>query len=428
MRSHFCPSHPARRAVHRCFRCGTRVCHACSVRVGIHYFCDTGCGVIHAWQRAVEAEWRIHNRIVREEPVPNQLQRLLGRRMRTLDVQRGVFRTRASAQFPPLPAALRRRWALLVLIPLLFMAYYASSFLLSSPPAGGQGFAISPRAIPVVLTPVPVFPPKPSVLIPPKITKLPLLPPETDLSRGPTWDPKMAMTFDGGTEANASVEILDTLRLMGVRATIFLAGQYITRYPHLVRRMIRDGHEIGNHTFSHPHLTTFAFNRRHDTLPGVTKTFVHGELRQAARLFEKVAGVPMSPYWRAPYGEHNGEIRRWAAEIGYVHVGWTRDLEAGENLDSRDWVADPRSPLYNRAAEVRERILTFGEGTPAQANGGIILLHLGTQRRQDRVDRELPAIIHGLRMRGYELVPVSELHRALALEEGGRGSAVAAER
>jgi peptidoglycan/xylan/chitin deacetylase (PgdA/CDA1 family) len=192
--------------------------------------------------------------------------------------------------------------------------------------------------------------------------------------------------------------------------------------------MIGDGHEIGNHTFSHPHLTTFAFNRRQDTLPKITREFIQDELRQVARLFEEMTGVPLSPYWRAPYGEHNPEIRRWAAEIGYLHVGWTRNLEAGEDLDSRDWVADPRSPMYYRAQEVRDRILNFGNGTAAQANGGIVLLHLGTQRKQDRVDGELPAIIDGLRLQGYTLVPVSELHRALEVEKGGRGSAVAAER
>jgi peptidoglycan/xylan/chitin deacetylase (PgdA/CDA1 family) len=215
---------------------------------------------------------------------------------------------------------------------------------------------------------------------------------------------------------------------MGVRATIFLTGQYIARYPDLVRRMVRDGHEIGNHTFSHPHLTTFALDRRQDTLPGVTRDLVQDELRRTARLFEEVTGAAISPYWRAPYGEHNREIRRWAEELGYLHVGWTRDLAAREDLDTRDWVADPRSPIYYRAEEVRERILNFGKGTTAQANGGIILLHLGTRRRQDRVDGELPAIIDGLRMQGYDLVPVSELHRALALGEGGRGSAVAADR
>jgi peptidoglycan/xylan/chitin deacetylase (PgdA/CDA1 family) len=245
---------------------------------------------------------------------------------------------------------------------------------------------------------------------------------ETDLSRGLTSERKISLTFDGGAEANATEEILDTLKSSGVRTTIFLTGQYLSRHPDLVRRMVRDGHEIGNHTFSHPRLTSFADNGRHETLPGVTKEFLQSELRQAARLFQEVTGTPMSPYWRAPYGEHNSEIRTWAAEIGYLHVGWTREAGAGENLDTRDWVADPHSPIYHRPEEVRERILNFGKGRPVRANGGIVLLHLGTQRKEDRVHRELPAIIHGLRKQGYDLVPVSELHRALAMAAEERGS------
>jgi peptidoglycan/xylan/chitin deacetylase (PgdA/CDA1 family) len=426
VKSRFCPRHPARRARRRCFRCGTRVCHACSVRLGFHHFCDTGCSVIHAWQRAVEAEWQIHGWTIRDVPIPPRVQRRLGRWRRVLDAQRVVLRTPASAA--RLSPVLRLGWALLVFIPLLVVAYQYRGDLLSSLSPASRPRTISSRAIPPVVSPVRIVPPKPSGLIPPRIAKLPPLPPETNLSRGPTWERKVALTFDGGAEANVSDEILDTLKSMGIKATIFVTGRYIARYPDLLRRMIRDGHEIGNHTFSHPRLTTFALNRRQDTRPGVTREFVQGELRRAARLFEDVTGVPISPYWRAPYGEHNEEIRRWAAEIGYLHVGWTRDLEAGEDLDSRDWVADPRSPIYYRAEEVRDRILNFGKGSAARANGGIILLHLGTQRRQDRVDGELPAIIDGLRTQGYEFVPVSELHRALALDEGRRGSAVAAER
>jgi peptidoglycan/xylan/chitin deacetylase (PgdA/CDA1 family) len=426
VRSRFCPRHPARRARRRCFRCGTGVCHACSVRIGFHHFCNTGCSVIHAWQRAVEAEWQIQGRTIRNVPVPSRVQRRLGRRRRVLDAQRVVLQTRPSP--PRLSAALRLGWVLLVLVPLLLMVYRYRSDLLSSSSRAPRPRTISSRAIPPVVPPVRIVPPKPSGLIPPRIAKLPPLPPETNFSRGPTWERKVALTFDGGAEANVSDEILDTLKSMGVKATIFVTGQYIARYPDLLRRMIREGHEIGNHTFSHPRLTTFALNRRQDTRPGVTREFVQGELRRAARLFEDATGVAISPYWRAPYGEHNEEIRRWAAEIGYLHVGWTRDLEAGEDLDSRDWVADPRSPIYYRAEQVRDRILNFGKGSAARANGGIILLHLGTQRRQDRVDGELPAIIDGLRVQGYEFVPVSELHRALALDEGRSGSAVAAER
>ena len=77
----------------------------------------------------------------------------------------------------------------------------------------------------------------------------------------------------------------------------------------------------------------------------------------------------------------------------------------------------------------RQHALVVGPAySAAEADGGIILLHLGTLRGHDRVHRELPVIIDGLRRKGYALVPVSELHRALALGEDGKGSAFAAER
>lgn len=403
----------------------------CAVRVGLHHFCDTGCSVIHLMQRAVEAEWWVQRCTIRGEPVPDRLHRLVRRRQGELQAQRKVLRARDST----VPVSLFRpalviRWAPVFVAPLVFLVFWYSSLghSLYSPSMPVEKPVLSTPEFKSVVMPPPEIPEKPSELAHSEIAKPLPFPPGADLSRGPTWEPKISLTFDGGAEANATEEILDTLKSNGVLATMFLTGQYVRRYPDLVRRIIQDGHEIGNHTFSHPHLTSYATNRRHDTLPGVTKAFVQHELREAARVFEQVVGRPMSPYWRAPYGEHNREIRRWAAEIGYLHVGWTRDPGAGEDLDTRDWVEDPDSPLYYRAEQVRERILNFGHGSAAQANGGIILLHLGTRRRYDRVHRELSVIIDGLRTKGYALVPVSELHRTLALGEDGKGSAFAAER
>ena len=396
-------------------------------------------------QRAVESEWWVQKCIIRGAPVPARLSRLVRQRQQDLDAQRILLRARDSAlpgsAFRP---ALVIRWAPLFIAPLVFLLYWSSHL---------GDFRISPRVSvekrPIAAPELPAsrLPEKPTEMVRPDIAKpaipspeegpgltLPEMarplpfPPEVNLSRGPTWERKLSLSFDGGVYANVTAEILDTLKANGVQATMFITGRYIRRNPDLVRRMIEEGHEIGNHTYSHPHLTTFATNGRHDTLPGVTKEFVQDELRQAARVYQQVAGRPISPYWRAPYGEHNREIRQWAAEIGYLHVGWTRDLAAGEDLDTRDWVADPHSPIYYRAEQVRDRILNFGKGSATQANGGIILLHLGTQRTGDYVHRELPVIIDGLQRQGYLLVPVSELHRGLVLGEDGKGSAFAAER
>ena len=377
-------------------------------------------------QQAADAEWRVHDCAIRKEPVPLRLRWLLYRSQRALATQRKVLRARASALrlFQP---RLLLRWAPLFLAPLVFLLYWQGNLLISPPSVPmGRGAITTPEVPPVPTSSTDRYE-KPSNLVPPEVAKLPQFPAEANLSRGPLWERKIALTFDGGFEANATEEILDTLKSKGVRATIFLTGQYILNYPDFVHRMIDEGHEIGNHTFSHPHLTTFSVNRRQDTLPGVTKEFLQNELHMAERLFRQLTGRRLSPYWRAPYGEHNSDIRRWAAEVGYLHVGWTRDQARGEDLDTRDWVADPHSPIYYPAEEVRERILTFGNGTPARANGGIILLHLGTQRREDRVHSELPVIIDRLRMQGYNLVPVSELHQTMEVGKGGGESVLAAE-
>lgn len=401
-------------------------------------------------QRTVESEWGVQKYIIRGAAVPPRMNRLLKRRQAALQAQRMALRTRTST----LPGSIVRpalviRWAPLFVAPVVFLLFWYGGYgiVTRSPsmpiltpsvrvpekPPGGVPSEVAMPAIPApgvkpAVIPSPPFLEKPVEPIPTDVARHLPFPAGADLSRGPTWERKVSLTFDGGAEDNATEEILDTLRSGGVLTTMFLTGQYIRRYPDLVRRMVQDGHEIGNHTFSHPRLTTFAENLRHNTLPGITRELIQHEILETARAFEEVTGRTMSPYWRAPYGEHNEEIRRWAAEIGYLHVGWTRDAASGEDLDTRDWVKDPDSPIYYGAEEVRDRVLNFGTGTAAEANGGIVLLHLGTQRRDDLVHHKLPEIIDGLRKRGYTLVPVSALHRDWALGEDGAGSVFAAER
>jgi len=230
-----------------------------------------------------------------------------------------------------------------------------------------------------------------------------------NISRGDPLVPNVALTFDGGSVANAADEILDILAAKQVKCTFFLTGEFIQKFPDIVRRMLEAGHEIGNHTKSHPHLTTFAENRLHLTRPEVTREFLHRELNETAAVLQAVTGRAFAPYWRAPFGEHNLEIRGWAAELGYRHIGWTFGQNSYDNLDTMDWVADTTSAAYHSANEIVEKILSFGNGSAAGANGAIIIMHLGTLRSQDFPHKKLPQIIDGLRERGYQLVPVSEL-------------------
>ncbi len=230
-----------------------------------------------------------------------------------------------------------------------------------------------------------------------------------DLVRGDSTLKMIALTFDGGSQANTTEEVLDILRDKGLKCTIFLTGQYISRYPDLVKRMVGDGHEIGNHTDTHPRLTTFSKDRSQRTLRGVTRSLVQRELKAAAKRFHEVTGKTMAPLWRAPYGEHNATIRRWAEEAGYRHISWTTGDSWEECMDSLDWVADPKSHLYHSSEEIVEKILDFGKGDSAGKSGTIILMHLGSDRKEDFPHRKLPLIVDSLRAEGYELVTISEL-------------------
>jgi peptidoglycan/xylan/chitin deacetylase (PgdA/CDA1 family) len=231
----------------------------------------------------------------------------------------------------------------------------------------------------------------------------------TPLRRGVPEVRKMALTFDGGASNNVAGEILDILKAKGVHCTLFLTGQFLQHYPEMVRRIVQEGHEVGNHTFDHPHLTTYEENRRHLTRPEVTREFFQTQLLKTAELFQKITGHKMAPYWRPPYGESNRQIRQWAAEIGFREVDWTLGSDRHKNMDTRDWVARPEDPGYQTSEEIEKKILAFAREKGAGANGAIVLMHLGSNRQNDFPHKKLPEIIDSLRAAGYQLVPISEL-------------------
>jgi peptidoglycan/xylan/chitin deacetylase (PgdA/CDA1 family) len=229
--------------------------------------------------------------------------------------------------------------------------------------------------------------------------------------------PKVALTFDGGSDAGESELILEVLEQRGVTATFFLTGDYISRNPALVRRIAAAGHEVGNHTWSHPHLTTWDRTHRHDTIEGLDRTFIQEELNRTAQAYEAATGRPMTALWRAPFGEVNDDLLRWAAAAGWQHVGWTRDDLGGRHtLDSLDWVAERSSRNYLTSEQIATRILSFGAGG-AGLNGGIVLMHLSTCRDDPGVNR-LGELVGALRENGYSIVTVTELRHDLSPSDG----------
>ncbi len=232
---------------------------------------------------------------------------------------------------------------------------------------------------------------------------------ERDFSRGNVDQKRIAFTFDGDYLDNITGEILDILKQAEINCTIFLTGRYMRRYGDLVKRMVEEGHEVGNHTWTHPHLTTFEQNRYHTTRPDITEQLVQQELLKTAELFRQITGKQMSPYWRAPYGEHNAEIRRWAAAAGFRHIGWTIGKSWDDGMDTLDWVADKSAKIYHSADAIADKILSFGERDLYGANGAIILMHLGSERNDDYPHLKLPQIIQQYKARGYQFVTISEM-------------------
>lgn len=228
------------------------------------------------------------------------------------------------------------------------------------------------------------------------------------ISKVITAEKKISITFDGGSNDSSAREILDILKSRKIHTTFFLTARFIKSYPDIVKRMVAEGHEVGNHTNRHPHLTTYDINKRHRTLPGIDSAFIKKELETTSEIFTKVTGEKMAPYWRAPYGEINKDILRWAAQAGYRHISWTVDRSTMESMDSLDWVADQSSRLYLSSEEIKDRLLAFADGEE-RASGGIVLMHLGTERKVDMVHNKLEDIIDSFLAKGYEVVPVSAL-------------------
>ncbi len=222
--------------------------------------------------------------------------------------------------------------------------------------------------------------------------------------------PYFALTFDAHAASDGARELLALLRERHVRATLFVTGEFARANPEIVREALCDGHEIGNHTDSHPHLTTWGENRRHDTRPGVTRELLQRELRLADQAIRAaLGGAAPSPFWRAPYGEHNSEIRAWAAELGLIHVDWTRG--GSLSLDALDWVENPRAKIFLTPEAMARRLLSFERTTGVPLAGGIVLMHLGTGRPDHPLLEALPILLDETDLRGLKAVPIGELLR-----------------
>lgn len=195
---------------------------------------------------------------------------------------------------------------------------------------------------------------------------------------------KIAITFDDGPDPQWTPQMLDALKKENVKATFFLIGLQAEKYRGLVKRIYSEGHEIGNHTFTHPDISN------------ISNRFMQVELNLTERLYAGLLGVKTAMF-RPPYSidqepDTADQVRplQISQNMGYITVG--------DKIDPNDWRDNPHLTAEQITAEVLKQA----------DRGNVILLHDGGGDRRETV-RALPMIIEALRARGYEIVPVSDL-------------------
>ena len=203
---------------------------------------------------------------------------------------------------------------------------------------------------------------------------------------------KVALTFDDGPDPVWTPKILDVLKKYNVSGTFLMIGEEAQDNVGVMQRVYREGHEIGNHTFTHPDISAISTRQ------------VDLELNLTERLFASKLGVqPL--YFRPPYSiDQEPDTNDQAAPIERVEsLGY---VILGNKIDTNDWDEHPRKTPKEISDSVFEQIADM-EHKP-WARGSVILLHDGGGDRSATV-AALPVLIETLRARGYEIVPVSQL-------------------
>ena len=203
------------------------------------------------------------------------------------------------------------------------------------------------------------------------------------ITRHGSLERKVALTFDDGPDPIYTPQILDALRKAGVPATFFVIGANGELNPGLLRREVAEGHAIGNHTFTHPNIST------------IKPTQFQLELSATQHLLASAVGRH-SLLFRPPYAvdaepETIDQVRplEFAAERGYLVVGM--------QIDPDDWERPGVDAIVRRTVEQAER----GEGN-------VILLHDSGGDRSQTV-QAIPKIIEALQARGFQFVNISDL-------------------
>ena len=193
---------------------------------------------------------------------------------------------------------------------------------------------------------------------------------------GNTDEKVIYLTFDSGYENGSTAKILDVLKKHNAPAAFFLVGNYIERNGDLVRRMVDEGHIVGNHTMHH-----FDMSKLSD------KEAFTKELQDLETLFKDTTGKDLPKYYRPPQGIYSQENLQMAKELGYKTVFWS--------LAYVDWRNDAQ-PTKDEA---------FAKLLPRIHNGAVVLLHSTSATNAEILDE----LLTKWEAAGYRFAPIDAL-------------------
>ncbi len=189
------------------------------------------------------------------------------------------------------------------------------------------------------------------------------------VNRGDSTQPVMSLTFDdGGSAANVRA-VMDIMEAHNLKASFFLLGSFIDKDPQLIKEIIERGHEVANHSYSHPRFTS------------LSRKAIINELNKTADSFKAATGNNILPFVRPPYGDINKSVISAISDAGYTNiVMWS--------IDTNDW-------RKKSASDITSHVLANA------GNGKIVLMH--TLPNLNTV-KALQDLINGLHSKGYSLV------------------------
>ena len=193
---------------------------------------------------------------------------------------------------------------------------------------------------------------------------------------GDTTQKKVYLTFDAGYENGYMPQILDALKKNNVKATFFVVSTFMKTNPELVKRMVDEGHIVGNHTMTHPNMSKMS-----------TMDDFKSEIEPMEEMYKEIIGKDMKKFYRPPQGVYSELNLKMAHELGYKTIFWS--------LAYVDWYQDEQ-PSKEEA---------FKKLIPRLHNGAIILLHSTSKTNAEILDE----LIQKIKQEGYEFSDLEEL-------------------